>query len=100
MKSVMSVVAIGESDYLQSWKGLDRSLGTLTSLAVVKGLGVALTCPRVRVITSTKWELNMTRKYHVASSAMVSRRAGPLRFDTLDFAAKQTINENARKSGV
>jgi len=67
-------------------------------LAVVEG--VALTRPRVRVISSTKWELNMTRKYHVASCAIVSRRVGPLRFDALDFAAKKVINENARKSGV
>ena len=61
---------------------------------------VALTLPRVRVISNTKWELNMTRKYHVASSAMVSRILGVLRFDTFDFAAKKVINENARRSGV
>jgi len=67
-------------------------------LAVVEG--IALTRPRVRVISSTKWELNMTRKYHVASSAMVPRRVGPLIFDVPDFATKKVINENARKSGV
>ena len=67
-------------------------------LAVVEG--VALTRPRVRVISSTKWELNITRKYHVASCAMVPKRVGPLRFNALDFAAEKVINENARKSGV
>ena len=67
-------------------------------LAVVEG--VALTRPKSRVISSTKWEVNMTRKYHVASWAMVPRRVGPLIFGILDFAAKRVINENARKSGV
>ena len=67
-------------------------------LAVVEG--VALTRPRVRVISSTKWELNITRKYHVASCAMVPKMVGPLRFDAFDFAAEKVINENARKSGV
>jgi len=42
----------------------------------------------------------MTRKYHVASWAMVPRIVGPLRLDALDFAAKKVINENARRSGV
>ena len=42
----------------------------------------------------------MTRKYHVASWAMVPRRVGPLIFGALDFAVKNIINENARKSGV
>ena len=68
------------------------------SLAAVEG--VALTRPRVNVISSTKWELNITRKYHVASSAMVSRMLGTLIFDTFDLAAKKVINKNARKSGV
>ena len=68
------------------------------SLTVVEG--VALTRPRVRVISSTKWELNITRKYHVASWAMAPRRVGPLIFDALDFPVKNMINENARKSGM
>ena len=42
----------------------------------------------------------MTRKYHVASWAMVARILGTLRSAVLDFAAKIVINENARKSGV
>ena len=31
------MVAIGESDDLQSWKGLDRSLGTLNVIGRVRG---------------------------------------------------------------
>jgi len=42
----------------------------------------------------------MTRKYHVASSAMAPRRVGPRKFGALDFAAKKVINENARVSDV
>ena len=68
------------------------------SLAVIEVVG--LTRPGVRVISSTKWELNITRKYHVASCAMVPRSVGPLIFDVPDFATKKVINENARKSGV
>ena len=67
-------------------------------LTVVEVVG--LTRPRVRVISSTKWELNITRKYHVASCAMVPRSVGPLIFDVPDFPVKNMINENARKSGV
>jgi len=61
--------------------------------------GVVLTRPRVRAISNTKWELNMIRKYHVASSAMVLRMLGTPRCDTFDFT-KKVINENARKSSV
>jgi len=69
-------------------------------LAVVEGFGVALTRPTVRVISSTRWALNITRKYHVASSAMVPRMLGTLSSEAFDFAAKKVINENARKSDV
>ena len=67
-------------------------------MSLVAVEGVALTLPKIKVISSTKWELNMTRKYHVASWAMVPRIVGPLIFDVPDFAAKKVINENARKS--
>jgi hypothetical protein len=60
---------------------------------------VTLTRPRFRVITSTKWEVNMTRKYRVASSTMVPRM--PETFDPpmFDFFAKKTISKKARVSG-
>ena len=61
---------------------------------------VKLTRPRARVISSTKWEVNIIRKYHVASSAMVPRMLGNLNFSVFDLIAKKMINENARKSGV
>ena len=60
--------------------------------------GAALTRPRVKVISSAKWEVNMTMKYHVASSAMVARMVGTLRSAAFDFTARKVINENARKS--
>ena len=62
--------------------------------------GVALTRPRVKVISSAKWEVNMTMKYHVASSAMVARIVGTLRSAAFDPVAKKATNKNARKSGV
>ena len=34
---------------------------------------VTLTLPNAKVIVSTRWEVNMTRKYWVASFAMVFR---------------------------
>ena len=62
--------------------------------------GVALTRPRVKVISSTKWEVNIIRKYHVASSTMVARMVGTLRSAALDLVAKKATSENARKSGA
>ena len=59
---------------------------------------VALTRPRLRVITSTKWEVNMTRKYRVASFVMDLKMVGILSPPALDLRASKTINENARKS--
>ena len=35
---------------------------------------VALTRPKYRVIASTKWEVNITKKYSTASAAIVSMR--------------------------
>jgi hypothetical protein len=64
------------------------------------GEKIALTRPRFRVNTSTKWEVNITRKYHVASSAMLSKIVGTLSPGTLDFLAEKIINENARESDV
>ena len=61
---------------------------------------VVLTRPRVRVISSTKWEVNMTKKYRVESSAIAPRMVGIIADDFFDFIAKKTINENARKSGA
>jgi len=57
------------------------------SLAAVEG--VALTRPRVKVISSTKCEVNMIRKYHVASSAMALRMLGTLSFDIFDLVARR-----------
>ena len=42
----------------------------------------------------------MTKKYRVASSAMVPRTPGILSFVALDFDAKKRINEKARKSSM
>ena len=60
----------------------------------------ALTRPRFRVNTRTKWEVNITRKYHVASSAMLSKIVGALSPSTLDLLAEKIINEKARESDV
>ena len=59
---------------------------------------VALTRPRVRVITRTKWAVNMTKKYRAVSWAMVLKSPTTLRPDRFDFFAKYTINRNARES--
>jgi len=55
---------------------------------------------RFRVITSTKWEVNMTRKYRVASSTMVPKMPGTLGPTVFDFFAKKMINKNARESDL
>ena len=59
---------------------------------------VALTRPRFKVISSTKWEVNITRKYRVASSAMAFKIVGTLSPRASDVAAMKMIKENARKS--
>ena len=69
-------------------------------MPLILGRASATPSTTARVISSTKWELNIARKYHVASWAMVPRRVGLLIFDVPDFATKKLINENARKSGV
>lgn len=78
-------------DNLRAWKKLNRYLEKYAR--DVLGCSpeeriVALTRPRFNVNTSTKWEVNITRKYHVASSAIVSKMVGTLRPGTLDFFAK------------
>ena len=57
-----------------------------------------LTRPRLRVITSTKWEENITRKYRVASFAMQLKMDGILSPCASNVIAKKMITENARKS--
>ena len=49
---------------------------------------------------NTKWDVNMTRKYLVASSAMVSQIVRTLTPGTFDFLVKKIISVNARKSDV
>ena len=44
--------------------------------------------------------MNITKKYRVASSAMVSKMVGILRFEAFDFIAQNMVNENARESGA
>ena len=69
--------------------------------SVAPGRGTAVrTRPSVRVIASTKWEVNMTRKYHVASSAIFPKIVGKLTARTLDLAAAETMNRKARESGL
>ena len=68
-------------------------------LAVVQRETITLTRPRFRVISTTTWEVAITRKYRVASSAIVLKSVGTLRPFVPDLAAKKTINKNARESG-
>ena len=58
----------------------------------------ALTRPSARVMVRTKWEVNITIKYRVASCAMIPRIPGTLNPGALDAAAMKIINENARES--
>lgn len=60
----------------------------------------ALTRPRFMVISNTKWEVNMTRKYRVASSATTPKILGAPNVGILDRIAREIISENARKSGT
>ena len=52
------------------------------------------------VISNTKWEVNMTRKYRVASSATTPKILGAPNAGILDRIARVIISENARKSGA
>ena len=42
----------------------------------------------------------MTKKYHVASSTIISKMLGILTPGTLDFLARKIVNENAKKSEI
>ena len=61
---------------------------------------VVLTRPRFRVNTNARWALKITKKYRVASSAMVLNMVGILSPCFSDFAAKKTITTNARESNL
>ena len=54
----------------------------------------------MRVISSTRWEVNITRKYRMASLAMTSKRLGNPSPGIFDFFAKKITSENARQSEV
>lgn len=75
--------------YRDTLSVIDRSTGRVT---------VALTRPRFRVSTNARWAEKITRKYRVASSAIVLKIVGNLSTFFSDFAAKTTINKNARES--
>ena len=79
----------------------DTYIGYLFLAAVAERETVLspLTRPRFKVISTTKWELAITRKYRVASSAMVLRIVGTLSPRVPDFAAKKMIDSKARESG-
>ena len=61
---------------------------------------VALTRPRFRVISSTKWEVNITKKYRVASSAIVLKIVGIWSPGVFVRLAKTMVNAKARKSEI
>ena len=66
-----------------------------------RGGKAPLARPKIMVITSTKWEENMTRKYLVASSAIVPKMGGTLVPDGTIWphrVVESSINENARES--
>lgn len=67
---------------------------------VERGEKVTLTRPRPMVISSTKWEVNMTKKYNAESSAMDFRMFGRLPLVFFITIVKKIINENAKKSGA
>ena len=59
---------------------------------------VALTGPRFRVNTNARWALKITKKYLVASSAIVLKIVGILSARFSGFAARKMIEKNARES--
>lgn len=61
---------------------------------------VALTRAKIRVIKSTKWAVNITKKYRVASFAMTCQRLRKLSPGVLESCARKMISENTRRSGV
>lgn len=93
------MVTFGVGDDLRSWQKLDRFLDApgVTGRSPNRRT-TTLTRPRLKVISSTKWEVNITKKYRVASSAMVFKILGILSPDAFDRAATKMVNENARRS--
>jgi hypothetical protein len=61
---------------------------------------VGLTRSRFKVISSTKCEVKITKKYRVASCVIVPRIVGTLIPGTFDRIAKYTVNANANASKV
>ena len=70
------------------------------SLAVVQGWPVILTLPKDSAASSTKWEVNIKRKYRVASSAIVLKIAEVLSPAFFDRITKKMVNVKAKKSEV
>jgi hypothetical protein len=75
-------------------------VGTRFEPHSLDGEEVALTRPRFRVISSTKWEVNIIKKYRVASSAMIFKMVGIWSPDVFDRLAKTMVKENASRSEV
>ena len=88
---------------LHRWKKFDRVLEKCALDDVEYGRKeepIGLTRPKYRVIARTKWEVKMTMKYSIASTAIVSNMPRILCPEALDLVNKYIINENARKSGL
>ena len=102
MVSIFLTWRVRLSESLRGWKKLDRCLKRRAAEVIwcnQKREPVALTRARVSVNKNTKWEVKITRKYHTASSAIVSKIIRTLSFTGLDFFTKKMKNENARESG-
>lgn len=56
--------------------------------------------PKDSAASSTKWEVNMKRKYRAASSAIVFKITEVLSPVFLDRVTKKMVNEKAKKSAV
>ena len=59
---------------------------------------IVLTRPRARVISNTKWEVNITRKYQIAPSVMILENSGSFSPCAFAFVAKNIMTKNARES--
>jgi hypothetical protein len=66
-------------------------------VAIQRGT-IALACSWVKPSTSKKWEINTTRRYNIASSAIVINVDGILSLGVLNRIADKMINEKARRS--
>ena len=88
---------------LRARKIFDRFLGKQAVKTIAQNSGSKMAGPtraETRKITNTRWLVKMMRKYHVASSVMVSQIVLTPSPRTLDLLAKKRINENTRKSVV